>query len=107
MSSAASSKVVLYSYWRSSCSYRVRISLAFKGVEYEYRAVNLIKDGGEQYKEEYALLNPMTAVPTLLLADEGVSISQSVAILEYLEVRVTPHLFIIYYFYCFTLINII
>lgn len=83
--SSASGKVVLYSYWRSSCSYRVRIALAFKGVEYEYRAVNLIKDGGEQYKEEYARLNPMTAVPTLLLADEGVSISQSVAILEYLE----------------------
>lgn len=90
--SSASGKVVLYSYWRSSCSYRVRIALAFKGVEYEYRAVNLIKDGGEQYKEEYARLNPMTAVPTLLLADEGVSISQSVAILEYLEVCVTPHL---------------
>jgi maleylacetoacetate isomerase len=79
--------VVLYSYWRSSCSYRVRIALAFKGIDYEYRAINLIKDGGEQHKEEYARLNPMTAVPTLLLPEEDVSISQSVAILEYLEVR--------------------
>lgn len=50
---------VLYSYWRSSCSYRVRIALALKGIDFEYRAVNLIKDGGEQLKEDYALLNPM------------------------------------------------
>ncbi len=49
---------VLYSYWRSSCSWRVRIALALKGVNYEYRAVNLIKDGGEQKKEEFVAINP-------------------------------------------------
>ncbi|CAI8034045.1 Maleylacetoacetate isomerase [Geodia barretti] len=41
-------KPVLYSYFRSTCSWRVRIALALKGIEYEYRAVHLLKDGGEQ-----------------------------------------------------------
>jgi maleylacetoacetate isomerase len=76
-------EVVLYSYWRSSCSYRVRIALAFKQIPYRYHAVNLIKDGGEQLKDEYAHLNPMKVVPSLLI--DGVVLNQSVAILEYLE----------------------
>lgn len=46
--SPAATKPVLYSYFRSSCSWRVRIALAFKGIEYETKAVNLIKDGGQQ-----------------------------------------------------------
>lgn len=75
---------MLYSYWRSSCSYRVRIALALKGIDYEYRAVNLAaKGGGEQHQTEYERLNPMKAVPTLLI--DGAAIGQSVAILEYLE----------------------
>jgi len=41
-------KPVLYSYFRSSCSWRVRIALEWKGIEYEYQAVHLIKDGGQQ-----------------------------------------------------------
>jgi len=53
------SKPILYSYFRSSCSWRVRIVLNWKGIEYEYRAVHLVKDGGEQNKEEYKKLNPM------------------------------------------------
>jgi len=75
--------VALYSYWRSSCSYRVRIALAHKGIAYEYRPVNLIRDGGEQHKEDYARLNPLEVVPTILI--DGTAIGQSVAILEYLE----------------------
>ncbi len=77
------SKPILYSYWRSSCSYRVRISLELKGIAYEYKAVNLIKDGGEQLKDDYASLNSMKVVPTLLI--DGAYLNQSVAILEYLE----------------------
>jgi glutathione S-transferase len=51
-------KLALYSYWRSSCSWRVRLALAIKGLEYEYRAVNLVKDGGQQNAAEYSSLNP-------------------------------------------------
>lgn len=83
-SAKAEGAVVLYSYWRSSCSYRVRIALALKGIEYTYRAIHLVKDGGEQYKDEYARLNPMKAVPALLI--DGAPLTQSVAIMEYLEV---------------------
>lgn len=74
---------VLYSYWRSSCSWRVRIALALKGINYEYRAVNLVKDGGEQKKDEYAHINPSKLVPAYV--DNGVVYAQSVAIMEYLE----------------------
>lgn len=49
----------LYSYWRSSASWRVRIVLGLKKLEYEYIAIDLIKDGGEQRKEEYEKINPM------------------------------------------------
>ena len=59
------SEVVLYSYWRSSCSYRVRIALNIKGIKYKYEAVHLLNDGGEQLKPGYAALNPMKELPTL------------------------------------------
>ena len=75
-------KHILYSYWRSSCSYRVRIGLALKGVEYEYRAVSLLK--GEQGEEEYTTHNPSQLLPALITPD-GATLGQSVAILEYLE----------------------
>lgn len=74
----------LYSYWRSSASWRARIALAYKGVRYEYVAVHLLKDGGEQHGETYRAVNPMQQVPTLEL-DDGRRISQSLAIIEYLE----------------------
>jgi maleylacetoacetate isomerase len=76
-------KVVLYSYFRSSASWRVRIALAIKGINYEYRAVNLIKDEGEQYSEEYVKLNPMSQVPSLLI--DGHCLIQSLPIIEYLD----------------------
>jgi hypothetical protein len=49
----------LYSYWRSSASWRVRIVLNFKKLEYEYIPVDLVKDGGQQRKPDYEKLNPM------------------------------------------------
>ncbi len=51
-------KPILYSYWRSSSSWRVRIALNIKGIEYEYRAIHLVKDGGQQKSEEYLKHNP-------------------------------------------------
>ena len=73
----------LYSYWRSTAAYRVRIALGIKGIEYEYIPVNLIRDGGEQYSHEYRAKNPQGLVP--LLENDDVRISQSLAIINYLE----------------------
>lgn len=77
----------LHNYWRSSASYRVRIALAHKELAYEYVVVNIVKDGGEQNRDEYRAKNPMTQVPTLEVLDGARSIylAQSMAILEYLE----------------------
>jgi maleylpyruvate isomerase len=79
----------LYSYWRSSCSWRVRLALNLKGLAYTYMPVHLLKDGGQQNAEPYRALNPMRTVPTLELEEGGQvrHISQSLAILEYLEER--------------------
>ena len=78
------SKLKLYSYWRSSTSYKVRIAMNLKGLEYDVIPVHLVKDGGQQNSDEYKSINPMGAVPTLLVDDKH-SIAQSNAILEYLE----------------------
>lgn len=75
--------ITLYSYWRSSSSYRVRIVLNLKKLGFEYNAVHLLKDGGQQLKDDYAALNPMKEVPTLLI--DGNTLTQSQAIIEYLE----------------------
>ncbi len=73
----------LYSYWRSSAAYRVRIGLNLKGLAYETVPVHLLHDGGQQHQPDYAALNPQRMVPTLR---HGVRpIRQSLAILEYLE----------------------
>ncbi|ORX67814.1 Maleylacetoacetate isomerase [Linderina pennispora] len=74
-------KPILYSYYRSSCSARVRIALNLKGIAYEMRPINLVK--GEQQSPEYKALNPGGFVPYLIA--DGHGIPQSVAILEYLE----------------------
>jgi maleylpyruvate isomerase len=77
----------LYNYWRSSASWRVRIALAWKGIPYEYRAVDLLRGGGEQNTAAYvAEINPLSQVPVLELED-GRRIAQSLAIMEYLEER--------------------
>jgi len=89
MESNLKSKVpVLYSYWRSSCSWRVRIALHLKNVDYEYRAIHLVKDGGEQLKDEYRDVNPLAQVPAYIdYTEDGepITITQSLAIMEYLE----------------------
>ena len=74
---------VLYSYWRSSSAYRVRIALNLKGIEYRLKAVHLLKDGGEQNKADYRGINPLGLVPALVHA--GHTVVQSMAICEYLE----------------------
>ncbi len=78
-------KLVLYSYWRSSASYRVRMALNLKGLDYEVRPVHLVRDGGQQHSAEYLALNPLGLVPTLV--DGATVITQSLAMLEYLEER--------------------
>lgn len=75
--------LVLYSYWRSSSSYRVRIALNLKGLDYEQRTVNLVRGGGEQKSPDYRAINPLGLVPALVHGD--VLVVQSVAICEYLE----------------------
>ena len=72
----------LYSYFRSSAAYRVRIVLNIKGLSYEYSAVSLVK--GEQREEAYRTRNPQGLVP-LLETDDGDCLAQSLAICEYLE----------------------
>lgn len=73
----------LYGYWRSSAAYRVRIALNLKGLEYTHCPVHLVKEGGEQHSAAYHQLNPSELVPTLV--DDGVTLSQSLAIIEYLD----------------------
>ena len=76
--------IKLYSYWRSSCSYRVRICLALKSLQYETVAVHLVKNGGEQNTDDYKNnLNPSAQVPTYI--DDGFKLTQSVAIMEYID----------------------
>lgn len=85
---AVSSKpdFLLHTYYRSSCSARLRIALNFKGIDAEYAYVLLYKD--EQYSDKHSKLNPSRSVPVLThLVDDGPSfpVTQSVAALEYLE----------------------
>lgn len=79
----------LYGYFRSSCSWRLRLALGLKGLSYEYVPVNLL--AGEQHADWYAAINPFHAVPTLVI--DGHTLSESLPILEYLEeTRPTPPL---------------
>lgn len=55
----------LYGYFRSSCSYRVRIALGLKGLAYEHVGVHLLKDGGEQNQPAFRAKNPLAQVPVL------------------------------------------
>jgi maleylacetoacetate isomerase len=76
--------VKLYSYFRSSAAYRVRIALALKGLAYDTVAIHLQKDGGQNLKPDYRAINPQMRVPTLAL-DGGELLTQSLAIIEYLD----------------------
>ena len=75
----------LYTFFRSSASYRVRIALNLKGLEYEQAAIHLRRGGGEHLKPPYKAINPQALVPAL--EDNGQVYSQSLAIIEYLEER--------------------
>lgn len=75
--------LVLYDYWRSSASYRVRIALNLKGLAYETRSVHLLHDGGQQHAEPYRVLNPQQLVPCLV--DGETVVTQSLAIIAYLD----------------------
>ncbi len=76
-------ELTLYSYWRSSAAYRVRIGLNLKGLDYALVPVHLVRDGGQQHAPDYAALNPQQLVPAL--RDGERVLTQSLAILEYLE----------------------
>lgn len=81
----------LYSFWRSSAAFRVRIALNLKGVDYTVLPVHLVKHGGEQTFPDYASKNPSRLVP--LYTDGTHTIHQSLAIIEYLEeIQVNPPL---------------
>lgn len=75
--------IKLYSYWRSSAAYRVRIALNLKQLPHEIIPVHLVNLGGEQHAKEYRELNPLGTVPTLL--DGERVFRQSMAIIEYLD----------------------
>lgn len=75
----------LYSYFRSSAAYRVRIALQLKGLAFETVPVHLLRGGGEQLHGAYRAVNPAALVPALDLGTGAAALTQSLAILEYLE----------------------
>lgn len=75
--------VRLHTYWRSTAAWRARIALELKGLDYESVPVHLVRDGGAQHTAEYRKLNPLGLIPVLTDGDEV--ITQSVAIVEYLD----------------------
>lgn len=79
----------LYSYWRSSAAYRVRIALNLKGLSFQTIPVNLVNHGGEQLGEAYRSINPQGLVP--VLEHEGHVLTQSMAICEYLDECFEPY----------------
>jgi maleylpyruvate isomerase len=76
--------VKLYSYFRSSAAYRVRIALNLKGIAYETTSVHLVKDGGHNKRPEFRAINPQMRVP-VLVTPAGDTLTQSLAIIEYLD----------------------
>jgi maleylacetoacetate isomerase len=82
----------LYSYFRSSAAYRVRIALNLKGIAYETAPVHLLREGGENHRPEFRAINPQMRVPALV-APGGEVLTQSLAIIEYLdEIKPEPPL---------------
>jgi maleylpyruvate isomerase len=74
---------VLHNYFRSSSAYRVRIALNLKRLAFDYASVHLNRNGGEQFGAPFVALNPQRLVP--VLSEAGINISQSLAIIEYLD----------------------
>ena len=83
------SQLTLYSYWRSSAAYRVRIALHLKGLEFTTIPVHLVRNGGEQHAEDYRRINPQGLVP--VLEHDGHVLTQSMAICEYLDECFEPY----------------
>ena len=75
--------LILHNYFRSSAAYRVRIAMHLKGLSFDYLPVHLTRDGGAQFSPKYSAMNPQQLVP--LLDDNGFQLSQSLAIIEYLD----------------------
>lgn len=78
----------LYGYWRSSSSWRVRTALELKSIPFEYEAVHLVEDGGQQHHDDHKRRNPMEQVPVLeYTTDDGEvrELTQSIAIMEFIE----------------------
>ncbi|KAH7670813.1 Glutathione transferase protein [Dioscorea alata] len=84
---SAQAKLKLYSYWQSNCSQRVIIVLNLKGLDYEYKAVDLLK--GDQFDREFEKLNPIGYVPVLV--DGDAVVGDSYAIVLYLEDKFPQH----------------
>ena len=76
--------MTLYSFFRSSAAYRVRIALSLKGLRYDTIGIHLQKEGGLNRKAEYRAINPQMRVPALKL-DSGEILTQSLAIIDYLD----------------------
>lgn len=84
---------VLYGYWRSSATYRVRIALHLKKLSFEQKPVHLVNNGGEQHLPNFSALNPSELVPVLV--DGDICLNQSLTIIDYLDdhypaMRLTP-----------------
>ncbi len=79
------SSLTLYTYFRSSAAYRVRIGLNLKGLDYQAQFIHLVKEGGEQHQFDYRHINPQGLIPALAIDSQADILTQSLAILEYLE----------------------
>lgn len=83
MPSNTKADFTLYGYFRSSAAFRTRIALNLKGIKPILKFIHLLRNGGEQHTDEYKLLNPQKLIPTLV--HDGHTITQSLAIIEYLD----------------------
>ncbi|GGW73985.1 maleylacetoacetate isomerase [Alteromonas halophila] len=81
--------IKLYGYWRSTSTYRVRIALNLKQIDYEYVPVHLLENGGAQHASAYKRINPSELVPCLVDDDADIILNQSLSIIEYLDERFT------------------
>jgi maleylacetoacetate isomerase len=72
----------MYGFWRSAAAFRVRMAMNLKGIEFRETMIDL--DAGQQHAPDYVSVNPQAVVPSLIL-DDGTTLTQSLAILEYLE----------------------